>query len=466
MSIILVAAAWLIFGTNSDAQRPNDVLVPGRLLNNMQAKLVEQATFLQAVDSEEIEGLDLAIFERNFLGAVTATCDVRLSQGQRIRISNAQATINVCSEVTGNLSIGSTDMESAFLLAVGDGGEQFFDSDIDEETVLELFWLNQSEPFQIFTVNTPQTGQPRNVVPAEVDGSLFANSMTISEIASVCTPKGDNNIVTSQAGDPIPGETLPDDETNLRPVVREENASLVTLLPYTDLPANTQVVDIFYSASDVVVEIGSLMLAFVDLWFLREIKPPNPIRASTLATVILVWVITVVVGSFNIYTIAQTHSRVFATWVGCGTWEMVKIDIIELPKDRDMDKRGFMGRYVCQMITIQRTVEWYAYLLYLVPIGVIATVTTVTVYALIVRGKYGLDKSRSIRRTSLRMQALGTQGPDEAAKDLNADSLTPDENGKNGVNESDDDAVVEQKEEDPGRRSKGLGSLFSSMLPF
>mmetsp|Transcript_41162 Transcript_41162/g.101260 ORF Transcript_41162/g.101260 Transcript_41162/m.101260 type:complete len:473 (-) Transcript_41162:71-1489(-) len=451
------------------------VIVPSRLLHRMQTTLIETGTFIQATDFEELEGLgDMGVFERNFLGAVAATCDTALGQGQRLRVSNAQATINVCNEVLGNLTLGNipNDMESVNLLAIGEGGEAFFSSEVGQETELELFWLNPAEPFGIFEVNTPERGRPEQVQPASSDAELFTDDMTVSQIASVCQPNGPNVIDTRQAGEAIPDAILPDNFSNLRSVERVEEGSRTVILPYSNLPSITTVINLFYSPSDVVVEIASLMLVFVDLWFLQEIKPPKPVRASTLATVILVAATAIIVGAMNIYTISQTQRNIFKTWIGCGTWEMVQINVIALAGTTPGSDQGFMGRYVCQMITIQRSVAWYAYLLYVIPVMVILTVSTVTVYALVIRFKYGVDKTRSIRRASMASVGVHSKGAlagdvenDEDRELRDAESAESDQGRGGGIDAADDNIETEQQAEPQRRESKGIGGLFSGVLP-
>mmetsp|Transcript_46656 Transcript_46656/g.114428 ORF Transcript_46656/g.114428 Transcript_46656/m.114428 type:complete len:423 (+) Transcript_46656:53-1321(+) len=375
MASILAAVAvstvlWVVSG---DPQATVEGIVPGRLLNRMQSNLVNTATFVQATDFEEVEGLESKpVFERYFLGGVSSNCKVELGQGQNLRVSSGHLTASVLSEVTGNISVGSQDMESAFLLLIGHGAMDFFASSVGEATELELFWLNNTSAFQVFKLKVLGDLNPENAPVHDMDPSRFVESMTVSDIADAC-PNGQRVLNTVVA--PVEGQVLPDDLPNIHSVNRTGESDWVEKLPYTDLPRPSTVIDIYYSPNDAVVEIASLMIVFADLWFLHEIQPPRPFSIPIFLTTLLVWMTALVVGSINCIGIRRKLSSVLRTWVSCGTGKMVPVFIESTPH---YDKLGFVGTYICHTISLERTVEWYTNLLYFVPGTVMCIVTVAT----------------------------------------------------------------------------------------
>lgn len=375
------------------------MFVPSRLLYRMQRSLIETGRFLQEVDLDEVEDPLVDVFSRRMMFSISAMCESRMGQGQLLDVVNGQATVHILNDLGEDGSF--LDMG-----VIVEGGQELFDKGVNETVDIVIESIYGDNPWQSVEVETRDGDM--TATPASTESNYFDETMSVYDIGDTCRHGPDN----TEDDRPLSSLSVSSRKRTVE-VLSVEN--IVTLLPYSNFPSITQTVNLYLTPSVLVLEMSSLFLLFVDLWFAKEIEPPKPLTRGMTATVLLVWLATILVGSITIASFISVHSRKDHTFVGCGTWTMTKI------------RGGLIGRYVCRIISLDRTTAWYGYLLYVVPVGVMLVVSCVTCFALYVRIRYGFGKNPTLSRALVAWRIRGVKVPAHLDREDEESRLEDDE---------------------------------------
>uniref|UniRef100_A0A7S1X9A6 Uncharacterized protein n=1 Tax=Compsopogon caeruleus TaxID=31354 RepID=A0A7S1X9A6_9RHOD len=355
-----------------------EVFVPSRLLIRMQKALLQSPTLIQTVDFDEVLLKQPDVHQRFMIGGLCAHCSGRMGQGKRVEMLNGLGDIFIYNrfEIT---SEGKRSFLAMSVIVEGMNETVFMDLTTGKSVSFKVEDLNDSDSVsaQVVHVTTPSDGS--TYVPIQIPSSFFQESMTVTGIAETCTTVGGNT------RDNRPIRSL-SKTTRSVGVNVTNHKNLVSSLPYASIPTITTLLNLYLSSGVITLQFVSLMLLFVDLENIHQLKSAKGVPRWVYVNINLVWIGSIILGSFTIYDFYQVQGSVDSTWVGCGTWSMIMV------------ADGFLGRYRCQVIALTESNAWYAYLFYAVPAGVMIIITVVTLFAQWQRHKYGLE--RGLRRHS------------------------------------------------------------------
>jgi len=369
-----------------------EVFVPSRLLIRMQRALLGSNSLMQGVDFEEISIDAMDVDERLMIGLLCAYCNVEVGQGQRVDILTGLGEVDIFNEFEVS-SNGSRNFKSMSVIV--QNADHVFDGSVKlgETLSLEVESLHDSSDTSIESFPVQTWGDNTSFGSYQPDSSLYQEFMSVSDVARTCNTVSDNTL------DLRPIRSLTNTSRTINVKVTG-TTNLVTQLPYSVLPEITVVLSLYLTPIVITLEVVSLLLLFVDLGIVKDLKSAEPVPHWVYATINLVWFATVVLGSLSIYSFVQVQKKVNSAWVGCGTWSMYAVE------------GGFVGRYRCQEISLRESTAWYAYLMYLIPVTIIAVITLITLFAQYQRHQYGLE--RGLRRSTFRSRVEKTESSVES----------------------------------------------------